>query len=333
MSIGLSLLLAGCSESRDAASFAVGERTVSDVTDTVLVVGGSEQDTTFFMPTMLSFLNDGIVVWDRDRAQVLFFDEDGVPRWRYGGKGSGPGEFSGVTQIAADDDGRLWVLDVDNVRITLLDGDGSLVRAFPIPDVGYADRIVPISEGRALLLGLDPMIHTIDDHGALLGSRPHPYSAYASLHPMSAYNRPVRDPDSDSTAFFFYYGGGFAGTDDALTPTGTLNAYVENIPFPEVTMEQSEGDDGSIVTTSQVNATRLAAKSGTADGGVLHLLFQGDTEYGNRLIDNYSIGSGEYLGSWLLPDTANAIAVHDGLVATLVETPYPALVVRRAPGS
>ena len=209
--------------------------------------------------------------------------------------------------------------------------DGRLVRAFRPPDVGHVDRLVPIGRGEAMLTGMDPTLHVIDEEGRLLRTVAHPYASYGTLHPISAYNRAVHDRAADSTAFFFYYGGGFARTDRTLASVAMLTSYVENIPFPEVTVQRTENADGSVTTSSSVNASRLAVKSGSADEGVLYLLFQGDTEYGNRLVDRYSIGSGEYLGSWLLPDSARAIAVAGELVATLVENPYPAMVVRRAP--
>ena len=330
LSVG-ALTLSACAERGGNPAFEAGDRVIREVSDTVLLVGGSEQDTTLFTPTMVAFLGEGVAVWDRDRSQVLYFEDDGSPVWRYGARGGGPGEFAGVTQIAADDQARLWVLDPQNVRISLVGSDGGLIRAFPVPDVGFVDRLVPIGDGRALLMGLDPMVYVIDDQGNLESSVPHPYASYPSLHPISAYNRAVHDPDTDSTAFFFYYGGGFARADDRLNQTATLSSYVEPIPFPEVSVERSEGANGAVTTSSAVQANRLAARGGSADGGVLHLLFQGDSEYGNRIVDRYSIGSGEYLGSWLLPDTTRAIAVHDGRIAALVEEPYPALVVRRAP--
>ena len=320
-----------CSEARRSQAFQVGDRVVRELTDTVAVVGGSAQDTLLFTPTMIAFLDEDIAVWDRDRSEVLVFSSEGDLRWRYGGKGGGPGEFAGVTQIAADDQNRLWVLDPDNVRISILSRDGRLVRAFRPPDVGHVDRLVPIGRGEAMLTGMDPTLHVIDEEGRLLRTVAHPYASYGTLHPISAYNRAVHDRAADSTAFFFYYGGGFARTDRTLASVAMLTSYVENIPFPEVTVQRTENADGSVTTSSSVNASRLAVKSGSADEGVLYLLFQGDTEYGNRLVDRYSIGSGEYLGSWLLPDSARAIAVAGELVATLVENPYPAMVVRRAP--
>lgn len=325
------MMIVGCSEMRSSPGFQIGDRVIREVTDTVLVVGGTEGDTTFFTPTMLAYFGDRLAVWDRDRSQVAGLSPEGFVVWRYGRPGSGPDEFAGVTQIAADDENRVWVLDANNARVSILDEDGRLVRAFRMPDVGFADRLMPLGDGQALLMGLDPMLHVIDEHGNLLGSKPHPYASYGSLHPISAYNRGIHDLDSDSTVFFFYYGGGFARTDRSLGGVPTLRTYVESIPFPEVTIERSEGADGSVTTSSSVNATRLAVTAGAAADGVLSLLFQGDTEYGNRLIDRYSIGSGDYLGSLLLPDTARAIAVRGDLIAAIVENPYPAIVVRRMP--
>lgn len=323
--------LAACAELRSESTITSGDRVIKPLGDTVFVVGGTESDTLLLMPTSVAFLGDEVAVWDRDRAQVLLFGADGTARWSYGGKGSGPGEFAGVTQMSVDDQQRIWVIDPDNARISILDRNGSLVRAFRVPDVGFVDRLTPLARDRALLIGLEPTVHTIDDRGVLLESAAHPYAGYAALHPLSAYNRAVRDPQSDSTVFFFYYGGGFFGTDGALRRGGELRPYVEPIPFPEVTVERTENPSGSITTSSMVNASRLAATGASADGGIVSVLFQGDSEYGHRVIDNYSIGSGQYVGSWLLPDTTSAIAVSKGRVAFIVEDPYPALVVRRAP--
>lgn len=323
--------LVGCSELRKPAGFQVGDRMIREVTDTVLLVGGTEGDTTLFTPTMLTYIGDRLAVWDRDRSQIVALSPTGEVLWRYGRPGGGPDEFAGVTQIAADGQDRIWVLDADNLRISILDRDGQVAGVFRVPDVGFADRLVPIGNDQALIMGLDPMIHLIDDRGNLLASKPHPYASYGALHPISAYNRAVYDLDSDSAAFFFYYGGGFARTDRTLQPVATLSTYVESIPFPEVSIQRSEGADGSVTTSSSVNATRLAVKAGAADAGVLNLLFQGDTEYGDRLIDRYAIGSGDYLGSLLLPDTARVIAVNGDLIAAVVENPYPAVIVRRAP--
>lgn len=320
-----------CAEAGGVPAYPMGERLVREVTDTVMIVGGSAEDTLLYTPTMVALTEDGVVVWDRDQSRLLSFSDEGELRWIYGRKGAGPGEFAGVTQIAVDHTNRVWVLDPDNVRISIIGSNGELERAFRIPDVGHVDRLVPLGDDRAMLMGLDPMVHMVDDHGALQGSRAHPYLSYATLHPISAYNRALYDAESDSAVFFFYYGGGFLRTDPELTPVATLTSYVENIPFPEVVVQRTEGADGTVRTSSMVNASRLAAKAGTADAGVLNILFQGDTEYGNRMIDRYSIGSGEYLGSWLLPDSARTIDVRRGLVAALVENPYPALVVRQAP--
>lgn len=327
----LATLAAACSESRQSVGFEAGNRVLHPVTDTVLMVGGSAQDTALFAPTMLAWTDAGIVVWDRDRTQVLLFSAEGRLLWRYGSRGSGPGEFAGVTEIAADDEKRVWVLDPGNDRLSILSSSGELIRAFRLPDVGYVDRLMPMKGGRAMLMGLDTMLHIIDEHGNLLLSRRHPYTAYPSLHPVSGYNRGLYDPSTDSTAFFFYYGGGFARSDAALTPTPSLNAYVEDIPFPEVTVQRSENADGSTSTSTAVNTDRLAATAAAVDRGVVHVLFDGDTEYGDRVIDRYAIGSGDYLGSWLLPDTARTLAVNDGLIATIVENPFPTLIVRRAP--
>lgn len=328
------LLLAGCGESAADDTIVAGEREIRPVTDVVAQVGGPAQDSALLRPTSLAFAGTDVIVWDDGRSAVLAFAPDGRLRWSYGREGGGPGEFAGVNQLAVDEQGRIWLLDARNARVTILRPDGTLFGSSRLPaNFDYVDRLAPIGGGRALLMGTSPTVHVIDDSGRPLESRPHPYGAYASLHPIAAYNRAVRDQRTDSLAFFFYYGGGFLPTDGALSTVPELTGYIEPIPLPEVTIETTTSDDGTVTRTSSVNAQRLAVRSASADGGVLHVLFQGDTEYGDRVVDRYAIGSGDYLGSWLLPDSARAIAVKGDLIATLEENPVPTLVIRRTPGS
>src|SRR5688500_7851980 len=158
----LLLAVAACAEGRVGPGLQAGGRIVREVTDTRLLVGGTDDDARPVTPTMLAYVGARLAVWDRDRSQVVSLAADGEVLWRYGTKGSGPGEFAGVTQIAADEERRLWVLDADNARISILDEDGRLVRAFRVPDVGFADRPVPVGSGPAPSIGTDRMLHLVD---------------------------------------------------------------------------------------------------------------------------------------------------------------------------
>lgn len=324
----------GCQEVDSRTSSASGDRILAQVGEIVWSAGGAADDTLLLRPRSLVFLGQDLAVWDAARSAVITFSPDGRPKWRYGRKGGGPHEFEGVTQIGADDLNRLWVLDPDNARISILNGAGELVRAFPVPlSVGHVDRLTPVGQHQALLMGLAPVVHLIDDRGQLVRSAPHPYQSYASLHPISAYNRALYDRHSDSIGFFFHYGGGIARTNRELMQVSSLTTYVEPIAFPEVRTQQTRGDDGSVTTVSSVNAQRLAVRAGTISDRVIHLLFEGDGEYGHRVVDRYALGSGSYLDSWILPDSARDLAVRGDLVVTLEENPIPAIVARRAPGS
>ena len=70
-------------------------------------------------------------------------------------------------------------------------------------------------------------------------------------------------PGTDSTAFSFYYGGGFARTNDALAQTSVLDPYIEPIPFPEVysaietgVADAAEGEPATLSTTKWYEVTK-----------------------------------------------------------------------------
>ncbi len=76
---------------------------------------------------------------------IKVFAQDGTFRRTVGAKGSGDGEFGGVTGIAFDKQGNLYVADFENIRVQVFDKAGTFLRTFPTePPIG------PVG------IGLDP---------------------------------------------------------------------------------------------------------------------------------------------------------------------------------
>lgn len=64
----------------------------------------------------------------RGDARVLKFDKDGRFITSWGGKGKEPGQFDVAHGITIDPKGLLWVMDRENSRIQVFDGNGKFVR-------------------------------------------------------------------------------------------------------------------------------------------------------------------------------------------------------------
>jgi len=74
------------------------------------------------------FVVQGHTPGTRGDARVLKFDRTGRFIKSWGGKGTAPGQFDVAHGAAIDAKGLLWVMDRENQRIQVFDGDGAFVR-------------------------------------------------------------------------------------------------------------------------------------------------------------------------------------------------------------
>jgi sugar lactone lactonase YvrE len=74
------------------------------------------------------FVVQGHTPGQRGDARVLKFDRTGRFIRSWGGKGTAPGQFDVAHGAAIDATGLLWVMDRENQRIQVFDGDGTFVR-------------------------------------------------------------------------------------------------------------------------------------------------------------------------------------------------------------
>lgn len=82
---------------------------------------------------------------------VALYDQDGDLFRVVGRHGAGPGEF-GLPFVFAGPGGTVWVVDIENQRITEL-GDGGQIRRF-LSFTGAIHQVVPMDSGRAVLGGV-----------------------------------------------------------------------------------------------------------------------------------------------------------------------------------
>jgi DNA-binding beta-propeller fold protein YncE len=89
------------------------------------------------------FVVQGHTPGPKGDARVLRFDRNGRFITSWGGKGKGPGQFEVAHGIAIDARGLLWVMDRENQRIQVFDGDGRFMR-----EMKYAGLPCSVDIGR-----------------------------------------------------------------------------------------------------------------------------------------------------------------------------------------
>jgi hypothetical protein len=104
----------------------------------VLRIGGAKTpETTFGEPSAIATLpSGGVVLLDRkalDGPVIRMFDAQGKFVRNVGRLGSGPGEYKEYVDIKVSADGRLWVADPGNARLTVFDAAGKHQFEFRIP--------------------------------------------------------------------------------------------------------------------------------------------------------------------------------------------------------
>lgn len=81
-------------------------------------------------PVGLATAGDALAVVDSQAHAVFVFDLQGRLRFRFGQRGTGPGEFNYPTHIAADRQGHLLVTDSMNSRVQVFDLTGRFIFTF-----------------------------------------------------------------------------------------------------------------------------------------------------------------------------------------------------------
>lgn len=99
----------------------------------------------------------GFAVIESQAQEVRVFGPAGEHVATHGRKGEGPGEFENAVDLMLDPEGRLWVADPRNVRMSVLDPVEGLVEsfAFPSPLWGFAWSGNMGDDGRIFEFSLD----------------------------------------------------------------------------------------------------------------------------------------------------------------------------------
>jgi hypothetical protein len=297
---------------------------VSEQWDTLWTRVGGPRDTLLMRPLWMAASDAGLHIYDGGANRLLAFDPYGRVRWTFGRKGPGPSEFRGVRDIKVTPGGDILVLDPRNSRITRLTPDGRVRTQIPLRTAGHAEQMVALDRDRILLLTTsptDPFV-IIDQFGKVGNRFTLPWEGFDRLHPIA--RQGYLAGENGRWVFGFSMGNGwFAYEDTAAAPF--VGQYVEHTEFPQ--MLRVEDGDGVLNKMAEYSACSGCSISLT--DSMLYVHFGGYTPYHLAVVDRYTVSSGQYQGSYLLPAQARAISISGNTIYALIENPYPTVLALR----
>lgn len=314
--------VAGARAARPAAA---RERRLEPVRwDTLWQRGRTGEDTLLLMPLALAADSQRVYVVDAAGYRVVAFDAaSGAPAWVRGGKGGGPGEFTGPVAVAAAGGGAV-VADPGSARLTFLDAFGAVTREVTHPDFVQAHSLCPLADGALLVAtGARQPLAVFTPDGSLARRVALPWPDLDDVPSLALQLRLAPTSDRRGCVVALSLGRGFA-----VYANGRFtapHAYVEPFDLPEVKVERSRRTRTQRLTDRQIATYDVAAVDGE-----IALAFEGKTALARRLVDVYAESSGAYLRSDLLGAPASAIARVRGRAYVLGERDgYPTLTALR----
>lgn len=298
------------------------------ISDTLILVGKlggqSDRDTSLIDPYMLEAAEDHFYIVEGDQ-RVQAYDTLANQVWSLGRDGSGPGEFRNIRDIKIAPNGELWVHDPSNARITRLDEHGKIAGFVSVQHVGHSEAMVPVTATTATLLPsyAESDIVTIDTTGTIIDRDTVKWAGFHELESLSKQFETASDPASGRWVMGFSFGNGWFAFEGH--GGSERRYYVEPTRFPPVVKEVSNG--GSTVSSKLVRGD-LSAANIALHSDTVYVLF-GGKELVRQKIDLYSWSSGKYLGTILLPEPADDLAVSGPYIYTLTSHPLPKVAVYR----
>lgn len=267
-----------------------------------------------------------IYVFDNGDQQVKAFDWKGRARWRLGRKGAGPGEFLAVTGFTRAHDGRLWVYDAANARISLVSPAGAIERMIRPSRVLMPGGAVPLRSGGFLaqVLSSGPFLARFDSSGEFVDALPVPPDL-AGRTVLEAHV--VGDVSEGYPLFGALQGDRFY----VVSPTGdSVRGYrgVQPMEFSKWQATKVVGPGGSKEDGMRpIPGNKTGALSVIRQGTDLLVLIGAAAEPSHRMVDVYEFASGKYRESFLLPGPCNTLASAGKRLVCMRLNPVPEVVI------
>ncbi len=279
----------------------------------------SWDDTTMLQPAQATVTQRTVIVYDRGHVALLGLRrEDGVPRWRQGRQGSGPGEIQRGAMTQASDT-SVYFFDDGLRRLTEWSDTGGLFASRAVSRIGLIRGLCRTDDGN-VYVSIVP-----DGQQHFLGLARLPAGADSAVDQRSLpFDRPIHRTGMDAQMPIFPLGDGscalgplneswivFFSDIDAMQRV----ALVEHVPVPTV-VETKAGEGMQIGFAGDAfSGVRGVARF----GDFIAVAFGGRTSARRRLVDVYHRDPWRYEGSIVLPGVVQSISARDSTFVIVSE--------------
>jgi hypothetical protein len=119
---------------------------LSDIADVTYLQMKSDDDEYLFKGSPVTFGTNTVVIQDQPASgRLLFFSKDGNPKSNFGRKGSGPEEYTAITQVVYDEEKDEVFVAFRNV-IQVYSSDGEYRRKISLPVETFVNPFVSFDE-------------------------------------------------------------------------------------------------------------------------------------------------------------------------------------------
>lgn len=272
-------------------------------------------------PGQIVWCGNQIIVIDYSEMTLVAFGIDFEPRWRFGRRGAGPGEFNSPNDMTCDRQGNVWVADEGNSRLTVVSRTGQLERLIRLESPAYrvaastADSPVIVVTRQQL-----DLVSLIEHDGTLIRRVPAP-AALAAIDMLR--REPITAGAADGTLFMGFRWDSRVLRISAAGEVTTFATAVEEIRFPETRAYQTESRSAVMVRIDP-RAPEATQRMVVTDSAV-YVLFAGRSRDVGKVIDRYHRPDGAYMNSWLLPNAPRDFAVRGDTLLVLGGEVHPTL--------
>ncbi|MBN1425447.1 hypothetical protein JXA88_12915 [Candidatus Fermentibacteria bacterium] len=281
----------------------------------VRTIGGEAEDPSFYSIEAIAVAGDTIFVADQQVERLVALDSSGRLLWRAGRPGQGPGEFSGVSQIAVSDT-LVAVSNLYNYRVDLFSRDGLWLRSFPARrpyDLTFLDDSTLVVVSHEEPGGLVTLFDLDGDRRASFGEWPlfsRNLGGNRDLHCARIGTRHLAVCSYYSTRIELY----------ECDSGRLLRAFSRPLPGKIPEPESSEHTDGGVsFALSTVLLDIFEGPTGTIDVLLRPFCRDRSTDCPPKeiapvsLVDRFSL-EGRYKGSYVLPVRAGQCVYSGGML-------------------